>query len=222
MLWTISVEEQFYLLWGVCLKFFYKKLKIVILLLIIISISFSSYAIIGRHRSYFNTLSYLFDFACGASAAVLLFNDHKIVDFFKNLSSFLTILFYSYLPAHFILFYFLNNYATGITNDLIALLGRYIFIIYVALFIIEQVVNTHRITFFEKNKFLRFTGKLSYGLYCYHGLVITFFNLLLSHFNISNWILVIIYFTINYLVATISYFYLESPFLKLKAKLRRI
>lgn len=222
MLWTISVEEQFYIFWGWCLKSFYKKLRVVIFLLIIASISFSVYAIIGHHSSYFNTLTYLFDFACGASSAVFLFTKNKIVNWLKNLPPLVTILFYGYLIFHFILFYFLNNYFKGITNDFIALICRYVFIIYIALFIMEQIVNTHRTTFFEKNRFLIFTGKLSYGLYCYHGLMITFVNLLLLGFNINNWILVIIYFTVNYLVATISYFYLETPFLKLKVKLRRI
>ncbi|MEO6220020.1 MAG: hypothetical protein ABIO81_06295, partial [Ginsengibacter sp.] len=67
-------------------------------------------------------------------------------------------------------------------------------------------------------------GKLSYGLYCYHGITITFINLLLQHFKIDimNWFLVLIYFAVNYLIAFISYQYLELPFLKLKTRLRRI
>lgn len=220
-LWTISVEEQFYLLWGLCLRFFHKKLLLIISLFILMSISFTVYAICTHSSSYYNTITYFFDFSCGGLAAILIFRKNRIVNRLKNLSRAGTILFYCYLPFHFILFYFLNNHSSGVTNDLVALMCRYLFIIYIALFIEEQMENNLRTKFFGKNRFLIYTGKISYGLYCFHGITITFINLLLSRFNISNWILVIIYFAINYLIASISYFYLESPFLKLKSKWRR-
>ncbi|HSQ44716.1 MAG TPA: hypothetical protein VLM16_06945, partial [Ginsengibacter sp.] len=135
-----------------------------------------------------------------------------------------TFIFYSYLPLHFIFFYFLNKNSTGVSNNLIDLLSRYLFIIYLALFIVEQMINISRVKIFEKNNFLIFSGKISYGLYCFHGITITVINLLIQYLNIdiSNWLLVLIYFAINYFIATISYFYLEMPFLKLKAKWRRI
>ncbi len=221
-LWTISVEEQFYLLWGLCLRFFYERLLLISIGLMLLSISFSVYAINAHIESYFNTLTYLFDFACGGIAAILIFRKNKITYCLANLSRSVTLVFYSYLLFHFTLFHFLNNNTTGVTNDLMALINRYLFIIYIAFFIVEQMGNISRTKFFEKNRFLIFTGKISYGLYCFHGITITFTNLLLSRFHISNWILVLIYFVINYLIASVSYFYLESPFLRLKAKWRRV
>ena len=221
-LWTISVEEQFYLLWGLCLRFFYKKLLLIIAILMLTSILFSVYTINAHFGNYFNTLTYLFDFSSGGLAAILIFRKDRIIHWLGNLSRLGSVAFYSYLLFHFILLYFLNNNTTGVANDLTALISRYLFIIYIALFISEQMVNNSRTRIFEKNRFLIFTGKLSYGLYCFHGITITFTNLLLARFEISNWILVIIYFSINYLIASISYFYLETPFLKLKAKWRRV
>ncbi|MDQ6903730.1 MAG: acyltransferase [Bacteroidota bacterium] len=224
LLWTISVEEQFYLLWGFCLRFFHKHLYKIIFLLIFVSVSFSVYSAFTRSASYFNSLTYLFDFGCGALAGLLIFKHNFIVSRFKNFSELKTIFFYCYLPFHFIFFYILNENSAGISNDLVALVCRYLFIIYIALFIIEQMINIHRTKILERSRFLIFTGKISYGLYCYHGISIMFLNLLVEHFKlgISNWIMVLIYFSLNYLVATISYFYLESPFLKLKSKWRRI
>lgn len=222
ILWTISVEEQFYLFWGLSLKFFHKRLLWVIAILVLTSISFEVYAMSMHAPSYFNTLTYLFDFACGASAAVLVSRPNRISDFIRKLSQPATIIFYCYLVFHFIIFYFLNKNSTGIINDLVALINRYLFIIYIAIFIAEQVINNSRTKFFAESKFLIFTGKLSYGLYCYHGMTITVTNIILNRFQISNWIIVIICFAITYMIATISYFYLETPFLKLKTKLRRI
>lgn len=222
ILWTISVEEQFYLFWGLSLKFFYKNLKLVISLLVLVSVSFSIYAITNHRSSYFNTLTYLFDFACGSSAAALLFSENKLLGRLKNLSSPGRKIFYSYLVFHFIIFYFLNQFSSGLANDFIALICRYIFVIYMAFFIARQVAYNSQDTILAKNAPLIFTGKISYGLYCYHGITITLLNLLLLKYDIENGIMVIIYFVINYAIATISYFYLERPFLKLKQKLRRI
>ncbi|HSN10447.1 MAG TPA: acyltransferase, partial [Hanamia sp.] len=101
ILWTISVEEQFYLFWGLSLKFFYKNFKTVITILLLVSISFSVYAIINHVSSYFNTLTYLFDFACGASAAVMAFKKIKIIESLQNLTSFKNKLFYVYPVLHF-------------------------------------------------------------------------------------------------------------------------
>lgn len=223
-LWTISVEEQFYLLWGISLRFFYKKLSLIIGLLFLISISFSVYAIILQKSHYLNTLTYLFDFACGALAAIAIFRNNKFIYWIKTMSRMATAFFYSYLVFHFITFYFLNINTTGFANNFASLISRYLFIIYAALFIIEEMTNKHRTAIFEKNRFLIFTGKLSYGLYCYHGITITFINLLLQHFriNMPNVLLVVIYFMVNYFIAIISYNYLELPFLRLKNRWRRI
>lgn len=221
-LWTISVEEQFYFLWGICLRFLDKYLFYISIFLIVSSISFSVYAAYNQLSSYFNPITYLFDFGCGCLAALLIFKKSCFIEWLKNLTSTATFIFYCYLVFHFILFYFLDKSTTGFTNNIVALVSRYLIIIYIAILITEQMVNNSRTKFLEKSKFLVFTGKISYGLYCYHGITITFINLLLSRFYISNGIMVIIYFVINYLIATISYFYLETPFLKLKTKLRRV
>ncbi len=223
-LWTISVEEQFYLFWGFSLRFLKKSLKIVIAILFLLSISSSIYCIVKGISSYYSTITYFFDFACGALAAVFIFSGSSLVNKIKSLSGLSTYLFYFYLILHFAVFYFLNANIKGLANDFVELLNRYLFIIYISLFIIEQMVNTSRTKIFGKSRFLILTGKLSYGLYCFHGITITFINLLLQHFkiNIMSWFLVLIYLAFNYLIAAISYKYLELPFLKLKNRWRRI
>jgi peptidoglycan/LPS O-acetylase OafA/YrhL len=224
LLWTISVEEQFYLLWGICLRFRYKNLQAIIFLFFIVSIAFSLYAIFNGIKFYFNTITYLFDFGSGSLAALYIFKNNKIIKIFGNLSFTGTLSFYWYLPFHFLVFYFLNKNSTGVANDIFELINRYLFILYISFFITEQMVNISRTRIFERARFLIFTGKISYGLYCYHGITILLINLLATHFkiDIANWAIVIIYFLFNYLVATISYYYLEFPFLKLKKKWRRI
>lgn len=223
-LWTISVEEQFYLLWGFCLRFFYRSLNKIIAILFLISILFSLYAVFNEVKYYFNTITYLFDFASGALGALLIFKNNKVISWLRNLSLAGTIAFYTYLPFHFIFFYFLNDSTTGAANELAGLINRYLFILYVAAFIVEQMINISRTKVFEKNRFLIFTGKISYGLYCFHGITIMIINLWIQHFkiNLYNWLFVLICFAVNYFIASLSYSYLELPFLRLKSKWRRI
>ncbi|HZI69008.1 MAG TPA: acyltransferase [Hanamia sp.] len=222
ILWTISVEEQFYLIWGLSLKFLKKRIKLIIGLLIMVSISFSIYALIFKISQYFNTLTYLVDFGFGALAATLLFSKNKISKWIAGMSPVQKNIFHFYLLFHFILFYFLDNYSTGLTNDFLSLLNRYVFLFYIALLLIEQVMNDATVTVLKNNKFLVYTGKLSYGLYCYHGLVITFINLLILKYSLPNVLMIIIYLILDFGVATISYYYFEKPFLSLKQRLRRI
>ena len=223
-LWTISVEEQFYLFWGFCLRILHSHLKVITAILFLISIGSSVYSIMSHTASYYSTLTYLFDFAAGGIAAILIFTGSSFIVWIKNLPKVATYLFYSYLIFHFILFYFLETNSDGQMNDFISLLNRYIFIFYISAFIIEQMVNPSCTKIFAKSRFLILTGKLSYGLYCFHGITITFVNLLLQHFkiDISIWLLVLIYFSLNYFIAAISYKYLELPFLKLKNRWRRV
>lgn len=221
-LWTISVEEQFYFLWGICLRFFHKNLYYVISILILTSITFSVYTLYNQLPYYFNTITYFYDFASGGLAALTMFSKSGFTERIKRLSPSTTILFYTYLAFHLLIFYFLNEITSGFLNDLVSLTSRYLIIIYISILIVEQMNNHSRTRVLEKSRFLVFTGKISYGLYCYHGITITFINLILSRFHINNLVMVIIYFIINYLIATISYFYLEKPFLKLKTKFRRV
>ncbi len=67
-------------------------------------------------------------------------------------------------------------------------------------------------------RFLRWTGKISYGLYVYHPFVYSLLGLWLHDLSLPKPILFIAFFASTYLVAWISYRVLESPLLLLKNK----
>lgn len=220
-LWSISVEEQFYFLQGICLKFLSRYSLLIFLTLAMISIFSSCYCLLTGKGDYFNTLTYLFDFAAGGLAACILFHSKGLIRFFTRLPRWFTAVFYAYILIHFIIFYIID---IGFKGDkrIVWLVNRYLFIVYIALLIIEQIVNNNRTKFLEKNRFLRFTGKLSYGLYCYHGIVITFFIILLKkmNFKIQDFVFFSLTLLFTYLLAIVSHRYLESPFLRLKERFR--
>ena len=190
----------------------------------VVSIAFTIYAISKPLNHDFNTLTYLFDFAIGILAAVIMHKDNRVVSFFKKMSRINSVLFLLALPVLFFVLFLFTDLAPAAYAPWLDLLGRYIFIIYVGLFIIDQVVNERAILKLKSNSFLVYTGKISYGLYCFHGIVLTFGIAALQKMDLSMPLLlqVIIFLVINYLVASLSYRFIERPFLRLKDKLRRI
>ena len=69
-MWSISVEEQFYIFWALVLKWFQNHLLKISLLIILISIIFRIYFIGDSLNLNFHTVSALGNFGVGALAAI--------------------------------------------------------------------------------------------------------------------------------------------------------
>jgi peptidoglycan/LPS O-acetylase OafA/YrhL len=220
VLWTLSVEEQFYLIWGVCLRFLQKRLKVVILLFAIISISFNAWGAFQKEGIYFHTLTYLFDMMAGAYAAYCIQTNNNLLLLMQKLKGFKSVLFFLFLPLFFVLSFFIDGQLTGAYNNLFYAFTRFVFVIYCTLVIIDQMVNPSSILKLSKSVFLVYTGKISYGLYCLHGFVITFCGLILQKYSIEipSILRVTVLLLITFILATMSYYLIEKPFLRLKNK----
>ncbi|SHK34686.1 acyltransferase family protein [Epilithonimonas mollis] len=209
-LWSIAVEEQFYLFW----PHFFKKINIENFLIIII-ISFISIRILMWYFYPFKIPTILITmnrFDCmifGGLVAFYHFKNNKIVTFLnhKGIQAFAWLIFL----IHILNYEIVNSI---VSMELITLATGII--------IIGQINITNRIINLE-NKVLNFLGKYSYGIYVYHPLIIFLFYQTILFDNIQDERVKSICIVITIVITTIlvsyfSYEFFEKKFIKLKNK----
>lgn len=222
ILWTLSIEEQFYLFWGICLLFFQAWLRYVIAIIALISIVFNLVQAANEQSVYFHTITYLIDMMAGAYAAYCLINKNFFLTFIRDFASWKRICFYLFLPVLFTAYYFMDKIFVGSLNYLLAVFVKLIFVSYVAILILDQMVNDTGLFRLRRIASIAFIGKISYGLYVFHGLIITvgLFMFPKFSFRIASVWQAIILFGITFIVALCSYYLVERPFLKMKSRFK--
>lgn len=196
--WSVSVEEQFYVVWPWIIKLFYKKL-LPVLMLIIIGGSFFKYLLPETIISKIYNVSKIDYMAMGAIIAYIYrFYKEKLIPLLKN-KVFIVVLSVS-VAMHL----FLN--VSSITQALTF-----------GLLIVSCIENNFKV------KVLSYIGKLSYGVYMYHPLMMYLSFSIMSKLDINNSIYynVLIYsmvLSFTFVLSYLSYNYFELYFLKIKSR----
>jgi peptidoglycan/LPS O-acetylase OafA/YrhL len=177
-LWSISVEEQFYFFWAFVLKHFKSYIVHICTLLILVSLFFRYYFLDNDNQLMFNTLSSLSDFAIGALAAYIAFFKHPFFNKIIEMPRGLIVLVYVIFIANVALYH--SIYA----NPTTILFENLIFAAMYAFFILEQSFFNHSFFKIGFSYTLNYLGRISLGLYCYHGIVITMVIKGLQHYHI--------------------------------------
>lgn len=220
-LWSIGVEEQFYLIWPILLLITRKLFRIRLVVLIVLFLFFSVLPhILWFSQSHFSLFSdqnfqfldrftKMFKINCmalGGIVGYLVFIKKRfnlLENRFLRKVVFFTPFVMWYLGVHF------SNFTDEIYTLLFGLI-LYCFATY------DDNINLEK-------KVLNFLGKISYGIYVFHWLIILFTFKLIAFLKIENNLIInlVVYIGtigLTILIAYLSYNYFEKFFLKLKVK----
>lgn len=211
-LWSISMEEQFYLILPIILPFFFRNQKLGRLFFVIL------FVIVLFLRFVFSTADYPFIYVSPLHIDSFLFGmiiGFGYLDrFFKRINPKLK--FCLIIVLGFCLYFLPNRYISGVSNTYL-----YFVVAILCCLVFDLLVNVNTvIKRFLQSPILAYLGKISFGLYIYHIIVIAYMNIIYDRIlNSRNWSMeffVTLLFTI--LISIISYEFFEKRFLILKRK----
>jgi peptidoglycan/LPS O-acetylase OafA/YrhL len=211
-LWSVSFEEQFYLFWPTLISCARRAKTLLLasgLLLVVAEIGrlvLLKYAL-QRHSDVeisTNTITRLDPLAWGIATAVILRKKHLQLGWFLRLASLLLGVAVWLLAGHY---FHLTVAFMAIGYPAIALGSWLIFISVYGIGV--------------SPRWLRYLGKISYGLYVFHMLALYLADKLVGGYA-RNWEKFILYWwlglALTLLMASLSYRFYEAPFLRLKER----
>lgn len=229
-IWSLCVEEQFYMIWPLLLIFINKKrhLKLIISI-ILLSITFKIIInqLFTNHIdiNHSNTLASMDALGLGGLIAYIKTNKSVVFKKLQSIPGFI-------IPILLFLFWILS-YTFPEDSLINESFLRFFTSLIGGLLIIKGTmnINNNLIGILLTNRFVRYLGKISYGVYLYHWLISYIlrqtFTDLWSSINFGPFQIIkyqhylgsfLFYFLITLTVASFSYFFIEKPFLNLKKK----
>ena len=219
VLWSVAVEEQFYLVWPVILKYFSKKFYLYIFIIIILStLLFRSFFTSNYPVLHFHSLSVIGDMAIGGITAYACSSATRFLNFIVNMKRVWIVVLYL---VTIILVLFSDQvfaYALPLILKRIVLGALFAFII------AEQNFARHSFFKFSRFKVISILGIYTYGLYCLHFIGIVFIEKCIEKFQMNaDTFFIALLAAICALLVTVflsytSYHLYEKWFLKLKSK----
>jgi len=200
--WSLAIEEQFYLIWPLVVRYFSAAQIKRIAMFVILASPLLRLFLVGHHVNiYSNFFCRLDGLMAGALLAVLLRT--KIFE----PSRYVKLAWASFLIAACLGILADNHQVRWIAFSMTSLAS--VSLVYVALFSPGKWVQS-----LFRNRFLTCTGIISYGLYLLHKIPLDVAKEV--HADRRPFLSIFMILVSSYVLAAISYVLLEKPFLKLK------
>ena len=218
-LWSIGVEEHFYLVWPFVFIFSKRNLlkSMVLFFITVLVIKTSVWLYFRFSENDVSTVIFwsktlatekLECMSIGGIFSFFFFNHEKQVKSFFS-SSLITLI--------SVLFIFIGiNFTPPILQDGMHVVYSFLFVFIIA----NSMSNSILIKLFEF-KFFNYLGQISFGIYVYHLIIVTAVISILSEFNLDsisfNLLAYLFSLLFTFFVSYLSYNYFERYFLKLKS-----
>ena len=216
--WSICIEEHFYLVWPFLVAFIpNKKLPLVFSTIILSSILFRFYLYMNSDFNYYyyylHTLSRIDVLAVGAMFAYF----HSIKPLKVNIPGTIRIMIYL-----MIIILFCTDHIHTYYSVIDVTLKKYLYLALISAAIGSFLFGTNNVLAPKKKNIFHYFGKVSYGIYMYHNVLINIIVLkVIFPMNLQHGkqaLFMLIYFLSCLIVPIISYELIEKPFLKLKTR----
>ena len=201
--WSLSIEEQFYLIFPITLLLFYKFFKRYIFLMLMFSFVLSLFICqflalkTGGTLNFYFTFSRAWELALGSICAyIIIYKYFSYSVFIKNLFSTIGI-----ILVMFSIFFFTRQTVYPSFYTLVPTIGTSLIILF-----------ADRDTFVNKFLSIKFfvrIGLISYSLYLWHHPLLAFGKILFDDLSITQKLILIF---LSFLISVFSYFFIEKVF----------
>jgi peptidoglycan/LPS O-acetylase OafA/YrhL len=218
VLWSVAVEEQFYLVWPILIMIAPRKYLLhVLCMIVVISFAFRLYFSNDYNIVNYHTISAISDMTIGGIFAYLCLSSSSFLSALRNAPAWLLVALYLTI----IVLFLYKKEIFGSNAALIAL-ERLVFSLLFGFLIVEQCHSENSFYKMSDFKLISRLGIYTYGMYCLHfiGILISIKGLSIIGWNENIYQVIFletgIALLISIAISIASYHLFEARFLKLK------